>query len=157
MALPECLSPCNVTQPMPGPSPTPETKLLANQVKHGEPKAIAKIANALQRHKGNVQKTAKALGLGRATLYKWSTSIPELKEVMAEHARGRGNTNLITYKGVTKPLSEWADDLGHKRSTLNMRILSGVPLERALTKGPLWEAGKTPTKKKATAKKKRKA
>jgi hypothetical protein len=142
---------------MPGPEPTRKNRRLVGQVQDVDPEAIAKIAAALQGHKGNVQKTAKALNVGRSTLYKWATSIPELKAVMAEHARGRGNTNLITYKGVTKPLSEWAEDLGHNRSTLNMRILNGVPLDRALTKGPLWEAGKTPAKKKPASKKKRKA
>jgi len=39
-----------------------------------------------------------------------------------EQANNRRSNVKITFKGETKNLSEWADYLGIKRSTLNMRL-----------------------------------
>ena len=42
----------------------------------------------------------------------------------------------ITFNGVTKTISEWAEEIGIKKTTLYMRIKNyKLPLEMALTKG----------------------
>lgn len=45
---------------------------------------------------------------------KWATHI--------EQARNRRSNNLLTYKGKTQTLTEWANELGIKRPTLSNRI-----------------------------------
>ena len=40
---------------------------------------------------------------------------------------------LITFDGVTLPLSQWAHRLGIKSASLRLRLRNGWPLERALT------------------------
>lgn len=47
-------------------------------------------------------------------------------------ARNRRITKMITFRGETKPLAQWAEELGMKYSTLNMRLARGWPIERAL-------------------------
>lgn len=47
--------------------------------------------------------------------------------------RNRTNTKMVTYEGVTKPLAQWAEELGLKYETLYQRLLR-MPLERAMTK-----------------------
>ena len=37
-------------------------------------------------------------------------------------ARNRRDTKYLTHNGVTKPLAQWAEDLGIKPSTLKQRI-----------------------------------
>ena len=92
---------------MPGTTVAPEIRLLAAQLKTGDPKAIAKIAAALRRHHGNVRATSAALGLNHGTLYKWAVSVPELKAVLAELGRGReAAQHPITFKGETKSLTD---------------------------------------------------
>lgn len=139
---------------MPGTTVSPETRILAAQVKLKDPKTIAKIVAVLKRKAGNVQAAAEALGVSRKTLYAWTWEFPEFKAAMAEHSQGRGRVNLITFKGETKPLGQWAEELGHKPNTLSMRISNGVPLERALTPGPLREKAAAPAAKKKKARKK---
>jgi hypothetical protein len=52
-----------------------------------------------------------------------------------EQANNRRNTPVITYRGVTKTLSAWAETLGVSRSRLWTRIYGyGWSVERALTK-----------------------
>ena len=49
-------------------------------------------------------------------------------------ARNRRDTKYLTHNGVTKPLAQWAEDLGIKPSTLQQRIYTYKwDVERALT------------------------
>lgn len=73
---------------MPRASVSPETRLLAAQIKLKDPKAIARVAASLKKHAGNLAHTALALGIARQTLYRWTWELPELKEALDEHARG---------------------------------------------------------------------
>lgn len=51
-----------------------------------------------------------------------------------EQAYNRRSNRLITFRGVTKHLSIWADELGIKRTTLSERIDScGWSIEKAFT------------------------
>lgn len=51
-----------------------------------------------------------------------------------EQQRNRRNNRLITFRGVTKCLSDWADDLGLKQHSLSMRMdVYGWTIEKALT------------------------
>lgn len=57
---------------------------------------------------------------------KWST--------MKEQSNNRRTNHKITFKGLTLGITEWADKLGIKRTTLMMRLNSyGWSTERALT------------------------
>lgn len=48
--------------------------------------------------------------------------------------RNKTNNHLLTYKGETKPLSEWAEQIGINRRTLRSRIaISLWSVEKALT------------------------
>lgn len=49
-----------------------------------------------------------------------------------EQNRNKRATIRLTFKGVTKHLCDWADELGIKRATLRGRVKAGWPLERAL-------------------------
>lgn len=46
--------------------------------------------------------------------------------------RNQRRNRLVTYRGVTKCLQEWAEELGIKSATLSGRLDSGWPLERAM-------------------------
>jgi hypothetical protein len=47
-------------------------------------------------------------------------------------ARNKRNARLITYRGVTASIAEWAWRTGVRHSTISTRLRSGWPLERAL-------------------------
>lgn len=54
---------------------------------------------------------------------------------MKEQCRNRRTNKLITFKGQTKPLAMWAEELGIKQTTLQMRLSKYKwPIERALSK-----------------------
>lgn len=49
----------------------------------------------------------------------------------------RSNNHLITYNGITKSISEWAEETGIRKDTLRRRIVKyGWSIERALTEKP---------------------
>lgn len=51
----------------------------------------------------------------------------------AEQANNRTDTVFLTYKGTTKPLTEWANEMGIDRGVLYARIKHyGWPVEKAL-------------------------
>jgi hypothetical protein len=56
---------------------------------------------------------------------RWSTK--------REQAQNRSNNRLLTLHGVTKPMIEWARDLGGERTLIVNRLRLGWPLEKALT------------------------
>lgn len=49
-----------------------------------------------------------------------------------ENARNRDNTIILTYKGETKPLIEWAEDLNIKHQSLYTRYHRGWSVEKML-------------------------
>jgi hypothetical protein len=59
---------------------------------------------------------------------KWST-----KE---EQSRNRRSTYWITFRGITKPMIAWAEDMGLNRKTVSCRLIRGWSVERALTIKP---------------------
>ena len=67
---------------------------------------------------------------------KWATD--------KEQANNTTQNVPITFQGVTKNASQWAEDIGVKPNTLLYRIKRGMPLERVLQK----EAGNARTMKK---------
>lgn len=56
-------------------------------------------------------------------------------ETPHKQTRNRRDTRLLSFRGKTQCLLDWAADLGIPRSTLNNRIHRGWPVERALS-GP---------------------
>lgn len=56
---------------------------------------------------------------------RWATRI--------EQCSNRRYNRLLTFKGVTKTLSQWARDIGVKRTTLRQRLFLGWSVDRALT------------------------
>lgn len=52
-----------------------------------------------------------------------------------EQFNHRSDTRLITYKGETLSIAQWADKLNLPKSALYQRFYSGWPTERALTEG----------------------
>jgi len=60
--------------------------------------------------------------------------------------RNRRNTIFITYKGETKSICDWADDIGILRSTLVGRVRNKWSAERTLTEPP-YTAQRRPTQK----------
>lgn len=50
-----------------------------------------------------------------------------------EQARNTRSNRLITYKGETKCMAQWADDLGLPKHTLEQRVAKGWDIEKALT------------------------
>ena len=55
---------------------------------------------------------------------KWAT--------MKEQSRNKRETKFFTIDGIKKPLVDWCDTLGMKRSTVYERIRNGWPVEKAL-------------------------
>ncbi len=51
---------------------------------------------------------------------------------MREQQNNRRSNHKVEYNGETRNLSEWADSLGIRRTTLRQRLKSGWPVERAL-------------------------
>jgi hypothetical protein len=51
---------------------------------------------------------------------------------LSEQARNRRTSKMVTFRGETKSLADWADELGIERKTLQMR-LKAWSVERALT------------------------
>ena len=56
---------------------------------------------------------------------RWATKI--------EQNRNRKKNIVVTFKGQTKPLTEWAKELGINHSTLSWRLNKGWSTEKALT------------------------
>lgn len=54
-----------------------------------------------------------------------------------QQANNRRNTLYLSAHGETHTITEWAEILGIKRSTLNNRICRGWSIEKALIKGDL--------------------
>lgn len=80
-----------VCHAMPAP-PTPLARLFSAQVMAGDPSAIHRIEQALARNGGNIQATAKELGVGERTLHRWGdpeAGVPGVVAVMQQHRRGR--------------------------------------------------------------------
>jgi len=50
---------------------------------------------------------------------------------MKTQQRNKTNTNWTTYKGETKALSQWEEELGFKTGTLKSRLLRGWTIKRA--------------------------
>lgn len=51
-------------------------------------------------------------------------------------ALNRSNTQMLTYRGQTKPLADWANERRIKANTLKARLATGWTTERALTTPP---------------------
>jgi hypothetical protein len=140
-----------------------ESRLLSTQIRLKDPEAIARVVATMRKNKGNVSKTIEALGISRPLFYLLEKEVPELAEAIAEEKRGRGSPRMLTYKGVTKSLGEFAEELGIKPRTLAWRLDRGAPLEVALS-SELLEHGavkasraKKTTKRKSSATTRRKA
>lgn len=56
---------------------------------------------------------------------RWST--------YAAQNRNTSQNRLITFRGATRPLADWADALGLNRATVGTRLRAGWSIERALT------------------------
>lgn len=52
---------------------------------------------------------------------------------MKEQARNRRSNHLLEHKGEVLCISEWAERLGIKKSTIKMRLEAGWSTEKALT------------------------
>ncbi len=70
-------------------------------------------------------KCAECLQRGWPLNVRWAT----IKQQM----RNTRRTRFLTYKGETKCLAEWAEQVGLKGSTISRRLKRGWTLERALT------------------------
>lgn len=58
-----------------------------------------------------------------------------------QNSRNRGNLRLLTFKGMTMCLAEWAEEVGISRGCLSLRInRRGWTVEEALTTPPLKSA-----------------
>jgi hypothetical protein len=66
-----------------------------------------------------------------------------------QQVRNTRSNVRITYEGRTQTMTEWAEELGIKISTLQYHIASRMPLERAMTPGPIQHRprGSRPSKK----------
>lgn len=53
-----------------------------------------------------------------------------------EQANNMRNVKLLTYKGVSRSIAEWARHTGLNRATLQLRIRQGMPVEQALILPP---------------------
>lgn len=63
-------------------------------------------------------------------------------ETAKQQQLNRDSARLLTFRGITKNLSEWADELGIHRTTVRQRIVfRGWSVERALTQ-PVGPNGK---------------
>jgi hypothetical protein len=51
---------------------------------------------------------------------------------MKQQSRNRRNNHRITYKGQTKTLEEWAEEVQINRYTLYKRLQAGWSVEKAL-------------------------
>jgi transposase-like protein len=69
---------------------TPETRLLAAQVRVRDPATLRRIAAVLRRNGGDVAATAAELGVSRRTFYLWREQIPEFDVVVAPRVRAPG-------------------------------------------------------------------
>jgi hypothetical protein len=51
----------------------------------------------------------------------------------SQQTRGRRNTRRLTFRGETKPIAEWCEELGVSYSAVKYRLSRGWSVERALT------------------------
>ena len=73
---------------MPAPA-TPALRLFVAQVRAGDPGALHHVEQALIRNEGNLQATAKDLGVNPAAIYRWGDAVPGVAALLAKHRRGR--------------------------------------------------------------------
>ncbi len=52
-----------------------------------------------------------------------------------EQANNKRNNHLVTYKGETKTITQWAETTGIKRQTIQKRLKNGWSVERTLETG----------------------
>lgn len=65
----------------------------------------------------------------------------------SQQNRNRCNNALLTFNGVTKCKTQWAEDLGLTYVAIKQRLKKGWSVERTLSE-PLWAKGKYPRTKK---------
>lgn len=54
-----------------------------------------------------------------------------------EQSRNKRTSRMLTYRGVTKTITDWAEEMGVDRATLNHRVMvAGWPLEVAFSRQP---------------------
>ncbi|WP_405461614.1 hypothetical protein OG786_29325 [Streptomyces sp. NBC_00101] len=51
----------------------------------------------------------------------------------SEQTRGRRITRRVTFRGETKPIAEWCEEMGIRLGTVKLRLARGWSVERALT------------------------
>lgn len=69
--------------------PYPTTRILADLVRVDDDDAVRYVVAELKRARGNVRETARALGCGVRTLYKWLDANPRLAKAFEKHGLGR--------------------------------------------------------------------
>ena len=67
---------------------TPLTRLFVAQIRVGDPGALHQLEQALIRNKGNIEKTAKDLGVAFQSVHRWGKEEPKVKKILDEHRRG---------------------------------------------------------------------
>lgn len=78
--------------------PYPTTQALAAMIRADDDRAIAYVLSELKRAKGNVTKTAEALGCSERALYTWRDGNDRLRDGFAELAMGRTGAALKAAK-----------------------------------------------------------
>jgi hypothetical protein len=68
---------------------TPAARALAAALRADDPRAIARLRRALQRHSGNVAAVCRELDLGYHVLWEIRRDVPAVGDLMAELAQGR--------------------------------------------------------------------
>lgn len=67
---------------------TPLARLFVAQIRVGDPGALNQLEQALIRNGGNIEKTAKDLGVAFQSVHRWGLEIPAVKNVLDQHRRG---------------------------------------------------------------------
>jgi hypothetical protein len=69
---------------------TPQIRLFVAQIRAGDPSALYHVEQALIRNAGNLEKTAKDLGVAPSAIYRWGDAVPAVGVLLSKHRRGRG-------------------------------------------------------------------
>lgn len=97
--------------------------------------AVKEILAAFRKTKGVATKAAKELEVSHRALTRWLRAYPDLaKRVKKAHPK-RNTVRMLTFKGKTQSMADWAEELGISRQTIHHRLGYGWSTERALGEG----------------------
>lgn len=91
------------------------------------------VLAAFRTTKGNAVHAADELGVSHRALTRWMRTHKDLARRLKEKHPNRNSVQRLKFRGKTRTIADWADELGVSRQTIYHRLDAGWPVARALS------------------------